>query len=98
MTETNKLFWCEGKRTRVAEHIPCYEAEVSGGRYRIAPVVYHSDPLGNRYPGMSRKIGYEALFIPTEAKSAADLFNLAENLPSMEEAKAMVDRHHATCS
>jgi hypothetical protein len=81
-----KLVWREAERLKNrASHIPCYEAGVEGGKYRAAPVVY--------FP--SFEIGYEAFFIPTKAKSMADVRDIAENLKSIDEAKDVAERDYA---
>jgi hypothetical protein len=77
------LVWKEAKRLtfELVRDVPCYEAEVGGGRYRVAPVVYA------RGRSNIPIVGYEAFFIPRNAKSAADVRDIAEYLNSVDEAK-----------
>ena len=66
----SELLWqrVKGLAMEAARDHPCYEAEVSGGKYRVAPVIRHRT---NAFAG------YEAFFIPHGSKSAADVRNLS---------------------
>jgi hypothetical protein len=90
----NTLDWEEAERLNLeqARDIPCYEAKVDGGKYRVAPVVYVYDQSGNR---IAPYVGYEAYFIPTWANSWADTRDIAEFLNSMDEAKSVAERDFA---
>jgi hypothetical protein len=81
------LTWSPAERLTLPEarDIPCYHAAVPGGHYRVAPVVYRGDFLGDC------SIGYEAFFIPDGARSAADVRDIAEHLPSLDAAKAAAE-------
>jgi hypothetical protein len=93
-----KLVWREASRLKTTRtsNIPCYEAVVTGGKYRVAPVDY-IDPSGP--PGTRSAIGYEAFFIPDCAQSMADVRDILEHLPNIEEAKkaAEEDYDYARC-
>jgi hypothetical protein len=62
--------------------LPCFEAEVSGGKYRPAPVRYRTGTFPD--PG---RIGYEAYFIPDGAKSMADVRDIVGHLTNIDDAK-----------
>jgi hypothetical protein len=82
---TTKLTWQDAKRTDIRPNICCFEASVSGGKYRVAPVVYAFAVESELY---------EAFFIPDGARSAADVRDIAEHLPTIDEAKIAAERDY----
>src|SRR5262249_15626018 len=94
ITTTSVLAWQDAERLNngtKAANIPCYEAKVKGGKYRVAPWLH-----------VNHTVYYEAFFIPTGAKSMADVRDIAgsaeqgdQGLPSIDEAKAAAERDYA---
>jgi len=77
------LIWREAEKIKNnprTENIPCYEASIAGGKYRVAPVDY-----------VGGAVGYEAFFIPDEGNSWADVRDIAEHLTSIDQAKAIAE-------
>jgi hypothetical protein len=82
---TSKLTWQDAQRTSIRPNIRCFEALVSGGKYRVAPVVYTFARDAEQY---------EAFFIPDGAQSAADVRDIAEHLPTIDEAKIAAEQDY----
>jgi hypothetical protein len=85
-----KLDWQQVKSINTVPNSPVYEAEVEGGKYRAAPWLH-----------IDRTVRYEAFFIPTGAKSMADVRDIAgsaeqgdQGLPSIDEAKAAAEHDY----